>query len=134
VRLVDKAEVDNWLRAYVAAWQSEDRERIGALFADDVRYRYHPYDEPVVGRTAVVAAWLGEDEPAGASTRDEPGTFEAEYQAVAVDGDVAVATGRSIYHDGPGGPVKDVFHNCFVIRFDASGRCTEFTEWYMREP
>ena len=131
---MDKAQVDNWLRAYVAAWQSEDREQIGALFAEDVRYRYHPYDEPVTGRAAVVAAWLGEGQAAGASTRDEPGTFEAEYRAVAVDGDVAVATGRSVYHSGPGGPVKDVFHNCFVIRFDAGGQCAEFTEWYMRRP
>jgi ketosteroid isomerase-like protein len=129
---MDKAAVDEWLRAYVAAWKSFDREGIGALFADDVRYRYHPYDEPVTGRAAVVASWLGEGENEGASTVDPPGTFDVEYHAVAVDGDVAVATGSSRYHETPGGPLKEVFDNCFVMRFDADGRCREFTEWYMK--
>jgi ketosteroid isomerase-like protein len=131
---VEKAEVDQWLQAYVAAWQSYDRERIGALFAEDVEYRYHPYDEPVRGRTAVVRSWLGEDENTDASTRDAPGTFDAAYHAVAVDGDVAVATGSSSYRAEPGGAVNKAFDNCFVLRFDPAGRCREFTEWYIKRP
>jgi hypothetical protein len=27
-----------------------------------------------------------------------------------------------------------VYHNCFVMRFDAEGRCQEFTEYYVRRP
>ena len=118
----------------MAAWKSYEREAIGELFADDVEYRYHPYDEPVRGREAVVAAWLGESSAAGASTRDEPGTYDASYRAVAVDGDVAVAVGTSTYADEPGGPASRVYHNCYVIRFDAEGRCREFTEWFMQRP
>jgi hypothetical protein len=34
----------------------------------------------------------------------------------------------------PGGPLREVFDNCFVMRFDADGRCREFTEWYMKRP
>ena len=64
---MDAATVAAWLTAYVDAWKSYDREAIGALFSDDVKYRYHPYDEPVVGRQAVVEAWLGEGEHEGAS-------------------------------------------------------------------
>jgi ketosteroid isomerase-like protein len=131
---VEKAEVDQWLRAYVAAWRSNDRDQIGALFAEDVEYRYHPYDEPVRGRAAVVKSWLGEDENPDASTRDAPGTFDAAYQAVAVDGDVAVATGSSRYRPEPGGPVNKVYDNCFVLRFDPAGQCREFTEWYIQRP
>jgi ketosteroid isomerase-like protein len=131
---VDTTEIDRWLQAYVAAWHSYDRGQIEALFAEDVTYRYHPYDEPVTGRAAVVASWLGEDEPAGASTRDEPGTFDAGYRAVAVDGPVAVAVGTSRYRGTPGGPIEKTFDNCFVIRFDDDGRCVDFTEWYMKRP
>jgi ketosteroid isomerase-like protein len=129
-----RADVDRWLDAYVAAWKSYDRDAIGELFADDVEYRYHPYDEPIRGRQAVVASWLGESEAAGASTRDEPGTYDASYSAVAVEGDVAVAVGTSTYADRPGGPPTRVFDNCYVIRFDGDGRCREFTEWYMQRP
>jgi len=78
---VDKTEVDRWLRAYVEAWKSYDRDQIGELFAEDVRYRYHPYDDPVEGRDAVVRSWLGEEEHAGASTRDEEGTFVMRFDS-----------------------------------------------------
>jgi ketosteroid isomerase-like protein len=131
---MDKAQVDRWLDAYVAAWKSSDRDRIGELFADDVRYRYHPYDEPVQGREAVVRSWLGEEDHPGASTTDEPGTFDAVYRAVAVDGDVAVATGSSTYLTEPGGALDKVYDNCFVMRFDSAGQCAEFTEWYIERP
>ena len=30
-----------------------------ALFAEQAEYRYHPYDEPIVGRDAVVESWFG---------------------------------------------------------------------------
>jgi ketosteroid isomerase-like protein len=135
VELVDKAEVDRWLQAYVEAWKSYDGEQIGDLFSEDVRYQYHPYDEPVVGRAELVRSWLGEASDGGAvADQDKPGTYDAAYRAVAVDGDVAVATGSSTYLSGPGGPVNEVFDNCFVMRFDSAGRCREFTEWYVRRP
>jgi ketosteroid isomerase-like protein len=131
---MEKADVNRWLEDYVEAWKTYDRDRIVALFSEDVEYRYHPYDEPVKGRDAVVEAWLGEGEHEGASTRDEEGTYDAAYEAVAVDGDVAVATGSSSYSDEPGGPVSKVYDNCYVMRFDSEGRCREFTEWFMQRP
>jgi ketosteroid isomerase-like protein len=131
---IDRAAVDRWLDDYVAAWKSYDREAISALFADDVDYRYHPYDEPIRGRDAVVESWLGEGDHEDASTPDEPGTYEASYRAVAVDGDTAVAVGTSSYRSEPGGPVDKVYDNCYLIRYDGDGRCREFTEWYMQRP
>lgn len=129
---MDRADVERWLADYVEAWRTYERERIGALFSDDIEYRYHPYDEPVTGREAVVDSWLGEGEHEGASEPDRPGTYDARYEPVAVDGDVAVAAGASTYFAEPGGPVEEVYDNCFVMRFGADGRCREFTEWYMK--
>jgi len=131
---MERADVARWLDDYVEAWKTYDRERIEALFADEVEYRYHPYDEPVSGRDAVVESWLGEGEHDGASTRDPEGTYDAAYEPVAVDGDVAVATGSSTYFERPGGPVEKVYDNCYVMRFDADGRCREFTEWFLKRP
>ena len=127
-----REDVDRWLAVYVEAWTTYDRAKVEALFAEDIAYRYHPADEPIHGREAVVESWLGEGDHADASTRDEPGTYEASYRAIAVDGDVAVATGISSYRDGPGGPVARVYDNCFVMRFDSEGRCREFTEWFVQ--
>ena len=102
---MDHAAAQGWLDRYVAAWKSYEPDAIADLFSEDVVYRYHPYDEPIVGRDAVVASWLGEGESDDASTRDEPGTYEASYSPVAVDGDVVVAAGTSTYRDSPGGSV-----------------------------
>ncbi len=132
--MIDHEHVSRWLDDYVAAWKSYEREAIAALFSDQVEYRYHPYDEPLRGRDAVIASWLGDDDHEGASSRDQPGTYDASYRPLAVDGDVAVAVGSSSYRERPGGPIFRVYDNCFVIRFDAEGRCRAFTEWFMQRP
>ena len=131
---MDRADVARWLDEYVEAWKTYDRDRITALFTEDVEYRYHPYDEPITGRGAVVESWLGEGEREDASSRDEEGTYDASYAPVAVEGEVAVATGSSTYYEDPGGPVDTVYENCFVMRFSGDGRCREFTEWYIKRP
>jgi ketosteroid isomerase-like protein len=131
---VERSDVKRWLDAYVAAWKSYDRDEISALFSEDVRYRYHPYDEPIAGREAVVESWLGEGSHEGASTRDPEGTYDAAYEPVALDGEMAIATGSSTYLTEPGGEVDKVYDNCFVMRFDGEGRCREFTEWFIKRP
>jgi ketosteroid isomerase-like protein len=117
---VTDADVQRWLDAYVAAWRSYDRDAIAELFSADASYAYHPYDEPLRGRDAIVANWL--DEP------DDPGSWEASYRPLMLDGDRAVATGESRYADG------EVFSNLWVLRFDDDGRCSEFVEWFMLQP
>lgn len=128
---MDQETAQGWLDRYVGAWLSYEPDDIAGLFSEDVEYRYHPYDEPVVGRDAVVESWLGGSD---ASTRDAPGTYDAEYSPVAVDGDTVVATGIARYRDVPDGPVVRSYENCFVLRFEGERRCREFTEYYMRRP
>ena len=130
---MEKANVSRWLDDYVQAWKSYDRDAIGALFSDDVSYRFPPTTSP--------SAAARRSSPPGsakarrrAHLRDDPGTYDAGYLPVAVDGDAAVATGRSTYYAGSDGSVRKIYDNCFVMRFDADGRCREFTEWYMKRP
>ena len=42
--------------------------------------------------------------------------------------DLAVVTGRTRYLDPP-----TSYRNLFIIRFDDSGRCYDFTEWWIEE-
>jgi hypothetical protein len=132
---MDRQSAQSWLDRYVAAWKSYDRDEIAALFSPTVQYRYHPFDEPIVGVDAVVSSWLGESTDAdGSSTRDEPDTYDGRYTPYAVDSDIVVATGTSVYQDHPDGPVTHTFDNCFLMRFDPEGRCQEFTELYVERP
>ncbi len=113
-----------WLDRYVDAWRLLDPVAIGDLFNADVRYAFDPFEEAVVGRPAIVASWLADP--------DEPGSWEADYEVLAIDGDVCVAHGRTRYLTDDRSTVDREFANIFVCRFDDEGRCREFTEYYMR--
>ncbi len=117
--------VEAWLDRYVTAWRTYDPAAIGDLFSPDATYRYYPWEEAVRGREAIVADWLGD--------QDRPGSWEASYQPLAIDGDIAIASGWTRYFREDGS-VRDEFHNIFAVRFDAEGRCSEFSEWFMRRP
>jgi ketosteroid isomerase-like protein len=126
LRVVDEAAVIRWLSDYVAAWQSYDPDTIGELFSEDAEYRYHPWDEAVRGRDAIVASWL--EEP------DEQGSWTAEYHPWIAEGDRAVAVGVSRYLAADRATVESEYHNVFLLAFDNDGRCREFTELYMSRP
>ena len=86
---MDHSTFKAWLDRYVDAWRLGDPIAIGDLFSEDVRYAFGPFDEAVVGRRAVTAAWLAD--------QDQPGTWEADYEVLAIDGDAHVAHGRTRY-------------------------------------
>lgn len=121
---MDRAGFADWLQRYVDAWRLNDPVAIGDLFSADVRYAFDPFDEALVGRAAVIVSWL--DDP------DEAGSWQADYEPLAVDGDVYVAHGRTRYLTDDRREVDREFANVFVCRFDDEGRCREFTEYYMR--
>jgi hypothetical protein len=122
---MDHAAFRSWLDRYVDGWRLLDPVAIGDLFSTDVRYAYDPFEEAVVGRQAMIESWL--------SDPDEPGSWEADYEVLAIDGDTYVAHGRTRYLTDDRSGVDREFANVFVCRFDADGRCREFTEYYMRK-
>jgi hypothetical protein len=126
-------DVQRWLDRYIAAWDADDARAIGDLFTDDARYRFHPSDAGFVGRDAIVRSWL---EPSGdASSRDEPGTWEAQYEPFVVGDHRAVAVGWSRYYtDRSKTTIRFVYDNAYLLEFDDEGRCRAFTEFYVERP
>jgi uncharacterized protein (TIGR02246 family) len=110
-----------WVDRYVQAWNSNDPADIGALFSDDAAYYTEPYRQPWRGRDEIVRRWL--------ERKDEPGDTTFRWRPLTVGPEVAVVQGETVYRDPP-----HTFSNLWVIRLDADGRCTEFTEWWMEHP
>lgn len=123
--MINDSTVAAWLDSYVAAWKSYDPQTIGSLFSEDALYYYGPFEEPVRGRKAIVASWL--EKP------DTPGTYDAEYRPIAIQGDLAVTNGRSRYFEKGTSTLVREYDNIFVLRFNNAGECTEFREWYMQK-
>ena len=122
---MNRDSLQAWLDKYVDTWRTYDRAQIADLFSEDAIYLYSPFDEqnPVSRRDAIVADWLKQPDAAG--------SWEAHYAPIAVEGNVAVAQGRTQYFNADG-TVKREFDNIFVMHFDDEGRCTRFTEWFMQ--
>lgn len=121
---MDRQGFQDWLDRYVEAWKSYDPAEIGALFSADATYRFHPQDEPVLGRDNVVAVWL--------DNKDDPGTYDAHYEPLAIDGEVHVAVGWSRYFDASG-QLDNEYCNVYACRFNAAGECTEFIEYWIQK-
>lgn len=122
--------LQRWLDAYVRAWETYDEADIAPLFSADAEYRWHPADDPEVGRETIVHAWLN---PGGnASSRDVPGTYSAELRPYAVEGNRAVAIGTCTYYkDASKSEVTRLYYNNWLLEFDDEGKCRSFTEYWM---
>jgi uncharacterized protein (TIGR02246 family) len=117
---LNRSDVAAWVDRYIRAWNSNDATDIGDLFTDDATYLTGPFDDPWEGRQRIVDQWLEE--------RDEPGTTSFSHEVIAVDGDLGVVQGKATYVEPPA-----VYGNLWLIRLAANGRCSHFTEYWMKK-
>ena len=124
---VTHESVQAWPDTYWHAWRTYDRDLVASLWTDDAQYRWHPADEPTVGRDAIVGAWMQPD------SRDDAGTYEGAYQVYSVDGNRAVAVGTSHYWtDASHATLRTMYYNNWLLEFGPDGRCSSFTEYWIR--
>jgi uncharacterized protein (TIGR02246 family) len=109
----------DWVERYVVAWNSNDPRDIGSLFTADAEYFTEPYAAPWRGREEIVRGWL--------DAKDEPGETEFSYEMIAVQDDLGILKGRTIYKTPP-----REYVNLWEITLDSGGRATRFVEWWMK--
>jgi uncharacterized protein (TIGR02246 family) len=113
--------VANWVRNYRRAWESNDADDVGGLFADDAAYFTEPYAKPWLGRDEIVAQWL--------RRRDEPGDTTFDWHPLIVTDDLAIIEATTVYRSPP-----RTYSNMWVLRLDNQGQARQFTEWWMQHP
>jgi len=119
---VELAELQAWVDAYVRAWETNDPQLVASLFTEEARYFTHPFRDPWDGREAIVKSWTENPDP--------PGSWKADYRAIAATGQTGVVRGRTAYL-GDDGSVDREYANVFIVEFDGQGRASEFTEFFM---
>ncbi len=115
---VQRGDLVGWVVTYERAWRAQGTAGLADLFTPDATYLPEPYAEPVRGLDAIGRFWEdGRDGP------DE--VFRMQSEVLAVEGDVGVVRVEVQY----GEPARQEYRNLWIVRTDASGRCTAFEEW-----
>ena len=118
---MDTAAVTEWVEGYKAAWASNKPKAIAALFSEDATYFTSPFAAPIQGNRAIVEFWT--------EHADSPGDYTFKYEVLGTGPDCGIVRGWTNYvHEG------NEYSNIWLIRLNAAGQCTEFTEWIVRRP
>ncbi|TCM45940.1 nuclear transport factor 2 family protein [Kribbella sp. VKM Ac-2568] len=113
--------LERWIARYRLAWETNDPADIAALWTEDAAFYRRPDEEPVLGRDAIVDAWL--------EVADAPGETTFDYQVLGFGDGVGFVRGWTTYLTDP----PSEFSNLWLIRLDRDGRAHEFTEWWMEK-
>jgi len=120
-----RADFEQWLERYRAAWTTDDPQQIGALFTEDATYSPWPFSKPWEGREAIVGKWVERGDS------KDPWRFDSEL--IAVEGDTGVVKGLTTYPAHDEQP-EDAYSNIWVIRLEPDGRARSFAEWWIQRP
>lgn len=111
--------VQTWLEGYRQAWENRDPEAAAALFTADAPYREQPYQDPFPGAEGVRRYWT-EVTAAQSEVRFRYGTPLIAGDRAVVEWWVTMVNGGA-----------DVtLAGVFLLRFDESGRCSDFSEYW----
>jgi hypothetical protein len=110
-----------WVAAYFTAWRTNDASAVESLFSENAVYYYGPFRPPAVGRDEIVRRWV---------RNGPPGDFTAQWEVIAVAGEVGVIHWKVSFRDGGALTTMD---GVLIVRFDEHGRCREHREWYVEQ-
>lgn len=118
---LSRKKFEEWLRRYGDAWEQRDPQAAAALFAEDARYYWTPFQQPKIGPEGIAAAW----HEATSGQRNVHFSFEV----VGVAGATGIArwhtalerltTTREVELDG-----------VLLCEFVGQMRCRVFREWW----
>lgn len=115
-------DLDQWLKGYFTAWQSNDADDVRRLFSRDAVYFYGPFREPTVGRERIVANWVAD--PQG--QRD----VHFEYEPLAINSDVGIAHWKVSFETRSTPDRRTEVDGILVLRFNRQMECVEHREWF----
>ena len=119
---MNEKTLNNWLKTLGEAWVTRNPEMIGSICAEDVKYYEHTFEEPRLGRDAVVAEWQ--------SVPNSQKDITFDYDVIGIASDIGIAHWRASFTRMPS-EKKDTLDGIFTVKLDENGLCTEFHMWWV---
>ena len=114
---------DQWLAAYRKAWMDRDPDAAAALFTADATYTEQPYQQAFAGSQGVRDYW--------ARVTATQASVEMQFGKPVTAGDITAVEWWTTLTNG-GVPIT--LAGCFMLQFDASGKCRSLREyWHFAE-
>lgn len=112
-----------WLAAYRQAWIDRNADAAAALFTEDATYAEQPYQDAFAGSKGVRDYW--------SKVTATQSAVEVKFGSPITVGDqTAVEWWTTLANGG----VPITLAGCFILKFDASGRCRSLREyWHFAE-
>jgi ketosteroid isomerase-like protein len=114
-------DLEGWLSAYGAAWESKDAAAVATIFTETALYQETPYADPFQGRAEISDYWT-----TVTADQDE---IDFDFAAIAASGSTGVAEWSARFRSISGGvPVE--LDGVFVLEFADSGEVSSLREWW----
>jgi hypothetical protein len=118
---MDRTKFEDWLEAYKQAWEGTDPEAAADLFTADANYYETPFEAPARGREGIRRYWSD-------ATRYQEGV-EFYYYVLATTENIGIAHWHTEFTRLTSNSAIEL-DGIFLVKLDADGRCTEFSEWW----
>ncbi len=118
---ITTADLEAWLSAYGAAWESKDAEAVAAIFTETALYQETPYAEPFRGRAEISDYWT--------TVTGDQDDIDFGFAAIAVSGSIGVAEWSARFRS-VSGDVPVELNGVFVLEFAESGEVSSLREWW----
>ena len=117
-------DFQRWLARYAEAWIAGNPDAVVYLFSVDAAYYETPFDEPMIGTSAIHKYWTD-----GAKNAQTDVTFRA--TPILLDGNTGFARWQATFRRVPSETFVEL-DGVLSARFDSEKRCDEFREWWHR--
>ena len=119
---MNESNLNTWLKTLGEAWVTKNPELIGSVCAEDVKYYENPFEEPRVGRDAVIAEWQN------VPNTQKDITFD--YDIIGIVNGTGIAHWRASFTRITENR-QDTLDGIFTVQLNDSGLCTEFHMWWV---
>lgn len=121
---MNTAQLENWLRAYGAAWGNRDPKAASRLFSADASYYETPFGPPARGHRGVEEYW--------AAATHKQSNISFSWEILSLSNDIGIVRWWATFARLKSS-TKVELDGVLLLEFNHDGLCRTLREWWHRK-